>query len=240
MTAPARKAQFDAAARPRRGLLAKVHIGQKALGLDGDDYVALLVRITGRSSAGDCSEAELAQVVREMERLGFRPAPAGSGGKRKASPADHAPARKARALWISLGHLNAIDDVSEAALEAFARRQLGVAQLQWADQAMCYKLVEALKAIALRHGWQQKVSAALAPADRVIMLKRNLVHAILAKLVAAGLIPAGWDAVRAARELGGITIDDSWFALNAEQLDALARALGARLRDPAGHLKGER
>lgn len=150
----------------RRALIAKVKVGQKALGLDEDSYRDLLERETGRRSAGDCSLDQLRTVVARMVLLGFQPTTARNpqpgryarasnlGGARRA---DSAVARKARALWISLHQLGVIDNPSEQALEAFGRRQLGVAKLQWADASHSDGLIEALKAMAERAGWSQDV-----------------------------------------------------------------------------------
>ncbi|MBH0619352.1 regulatory protein GemA, partial [Salmonella enterica] len=139
----------------RRALLAKVHMAPKALGMLEEDYRHLLHRITGKSSAKDCNLGQLDDVVREFERLGFKSS-AAAPRPRKAR-ADHPVAAKARALWVSLHHLDAIDDPSEDALETFGKRQLGVDRLQWADQSEGYRLIEALKAMAERHGWSQAV-----------------------------------------------------------------------------------
>ncbi|WP_194745740.1 regulatory protein GemA [Thermaurantiacus tibetensis] len=144
------------------------------MGLSREDYEAVIARMTGKSSAGLCSIAELERVVEEMQRLGWRPAaprPARCGAR----PADHPAARKARALWISLWQLGAVSNRSEAALEAFARRQLGCTRLQWADQAQVFRVTEALKAIGRRHGWDPDW---ISTGDQV----KDLIRAIDAKL----------------------------------------------------------
>ena len=158
MTAAAPKFAPNPAAR---GMLAKLHIARKELGLAEDDYRAVLLRATGKSSAKAMSLAELDAALTEFGRLGWTPTVATrSGSDLKAGrgaprPADHPSARKARSLWISLYNLAAVRNGSEAALEAFAARQLRVERMQWADQAKCYKLIEALKAMAERAGWDQ-------------------------------------------------------------------------------------
>ncbi|MFN7400337.1 MAG: regulatory protein GemA [Sandaracinobacter sp.] len=175
MTA-ARRASF--APHPhRRAMLAKVHLARKELGLAEADYRAVLYRVTRQDSAAALSDAELEAVIGEFKRLGWQQRPraefAANGGKSKSvpssgsepgrpagrsvgRPADHPAARKARSLWISLAQLGVVRDSRESALEAFARRQLGVDRLQWADQAQVYKLTEALKAMAERAGWSQQ------------------------------------------------------------------------------------
>lgn len=216
---------FDRSAQRRRSLLAKVHVAKKQLHLAEDDYRAVIFRVTGNLSAGACTEAELAKVVEEFARKGFD-AKARPAGPR---PADHPSARKARAMWISLHQLGAIADPTERALEAFARRQLGVDKLQWADQALSYRLIEALKAIGHRHGWNSDL-AGVQPAAAAIVLKRRLVEAILVKLQAARIAPSAWGVRRAAFEFAGMDIP-SVLGASIEQLEALAGALGGKLRE---------
>ncbi|HVY35592.1 MAG TPA: phage protein GemA/Gp16 family protein, partial [Caulobacteraceae bacterium] len=69
---------------------------------------------------------------------------------------------------------------SEHALEAFAKRQLGVDAMQWADQSMGYRLIEALKAMAERAGWSQDLTG-VHPALHVQVLKARLGAAIAAR-----------------------------------------------------------
>jgi hypothetical protein len=140
-------------------------------------------------------------------------------------------ALKARAMWISLHQLGAIDNPSEQALEAFAKRQLGVEKLQWANQQLGFKLIEALKAIAERHGWHQGALIGLSANGVVRMLKLRLCDAILAKLKAAGLAAEEWNMKTAAFRLLGMESDkgspDFW---DSYAIEALAQGLGAKLR----------
>lgn len=230
MSAPAKAmpAHFDRNQQMRRAMLAKVHVARKELGLTEDDYRLALWEQTKEWSAGDCSEAQLKALLAHFERQGWKSRPRKPGGRRAA---DHPAARKARALWISLHHLGAIRNPSDKALEAFAARQLNVMALQWADQGQCYKLIEALKAIGARHGWDQSA------ADRtgegaVRSLKIALLDAILAKLKTKGLAGADWRIEMAASRLAGFEVSDyGLFRLSLEQLDQIAGALGAKLRE---------
>ncbi|MDP1964000.1 MAG: hypothetical protein Q8K93_17570, partial [Reyranella sp.] len=58
---------------------------------------------------------------------------------------------------------------------------LGVERLQWADQGLVYKLIEALKAMAERAGWSQDL-AGVDPRDQVAVLRERLAAAITARL----------------------------------------------------------
>lgn len=217
MRAQGAPARFDARSQHRRSMLAKVHIAKKTLGLTDDDYVAVLLRVAGHESAGQCTDAELDRVLKDFERMGFS-AKARPKGPR---PADHPAAKKARALWISLGLLGAVRDPSERALEAFARRQLGCTKMAWADQSMVYKLIEALKAIAERAGWSQSTEGLNAAAVPVV-LRRRLCEALMGKLWATGLAPLGWDIQRAAYEFAGVEIE--LLFVSASTLETIARA----------------
>lgn len=171
----------------RNPMLAKIHLGAKELGLSDEVRRDLMARVTGgKRSAGDCTDAELHKVLEEYRRLGWKPT---SGKSAKISGFRSSPrkaasspfARKARALWISLYQLGVVRDPSDQALEAMGRRQLGVDRLQWADEGQSHRLVEALKAMAERAGWQQDLHG-IKPARHIWTLKARLVNAQRTKL----------------------------------------------------------
>lgn len=210
----------------RRGMIAKVHVAKKALGLIDDDYRAIILDVASVTSAADCTNAQLEELLKRFAARGFT-ATAKAGAKpARPRPADHQVARKARAMWISLHHLCAIDDPSERALEAFAARQLGVERLQWANQAQGYKLIEGLKSIAERHGWSQKD---LPPVDQVRVLKLRLCDALIARLKRVVVVPRHWTLDEAAFRLLGMERRGSapW---DLGDLDVIAEGLGKKLR----------
>jgi len=217
-------ARFDAGQQRRRAMLAKVHLAKKQLGLSDDDYRAVLMRVAGAMSAADLDERGLAAVIAEFSAKGFT-AKARFPGQSRA--ADHPSARKARALWISLHQLGEIKNPSEPALEAFAARQMRVERLQWANQGQCYKLIEALKAIATRAGWDQSTEG-LSPAARPRELKRRLCVAIMDRLRDRGVVPAGWTLAQACFRLGGVELPDAMLR-TAEDYDRAAFVLGHAL-----------
>jgi len=210
----------------RRQLLGKVHVAAKELLLDDDTYRGSLMLVTGKGSAKDCSDGELRDVIKHFESKGMRP----RTGANAARKADHPAARKARALWISLYQLGAIENAAEQALEAFASRQLKVERMAWMRQADCYKLIEALKKIAERHGWRQSI-AGLGRDDPTKVLQARLCDAILDKLKAKDLVPADWSLERAAFDLLGERpegiIPIMW---SLGTLTIVAAGLGAKLR----------
>lgn len=197
-------------ASDRRALLAKIHLGAKELGLAEDTRRDVLEKITGHRSSADCSDRELIMVLAHYRSLGWTPTGAakprmGAVPVRKPSrtAAQHPVAKKARAMWISLHQLGVVREPSEAALEAFGKRQLGVDRLQWADQGQGFRLIEALKQMAERVGWSQDL-AGIKAERQVWTLKARLVNRqleILGRpyLASAGLTERDLDAK--AREL---------------------------------------
>lgn len=228
----ATRATFDRATQARRSMIGKVKIAQKQLGMVDDDYRQLLLRVTGRTSAADCTLPELERMIEALKDKGFKPLPVRKDGA-KAKAADHPVAKKARALWISLHQLGAIDNPAEKALEHFAQRQLGE-RLQWANQAHGYRLIEALKAMAERHGWSMGPVAlngyGTQPAT-VWVLQDRLCQAILAKLKARGLAPDHWSLPVAAWALAGEKPERDHGPFTAAELSRIAGKLGAILRD---------
>lgn len=217
----------------RRALIAKVHIAPKQLGMTEEDYRAVLRRVTGRISAADCTVVQLQALVAAFEAKGFRAsaAPRKPGAVKQA---DHPVARKARALWISLGLLCGVKDYSEAALEGFARRQMGCERFQWIDQAQADKLIEALKDRLERHGCPQSL-AGLGKAHHLFALKRRLCDAILFKLKRSGLVPSGWELGDAAWKLCRLG-DPDQVRFEMAELDQIANGLGRALRDKGGDI----
>lgn len=220
-------ARFAPNAR-RRAMQAKIHVAKKELQLADDDYRQILLDAAGRTSSADCTEAELERVLKRLGEIGFKPV---SKNAHSARPAQHPVARKARALWISLYHLGAVESPNEKALESFAKRQLKCERLVWADQSQGYKLIEGLKAMAERHGWPQV--DANGHAWTVMRLKEHLCEAILAKLKAREIVPAGWTLNDAAFRLCGIE-PGATGPVTAEGYDAIAKALGEKLRAAGG------
>jgi phage gp16-like protein len=132
-----------------RPALAKLAIARKELGLDEQTYRAILERLTGHRSATLCSDGQLGLVLDELKAKGWKPQ------ARKPRLVDPPAVRKARALWISLHQLGVVRDRSDAAMAAFGKRQLRAERLEWNDMGQMFKLVEALKAMATRAGWDQ-------------------------------------------------------------------------------------
>lgn len=132
------------AARPdRRSMIAKVHVAKKQLSLTEDDYRALLARVTGAASLSAATDLQIAAVLKELERLGWKPKP-------RAKPAAQPHHRKVFALWGALQRAGGLRDGSAAALRSFVLRQTGVGAVEWLTAAQCNSVTEALKAMVAR------------------------------------------------------------------------------------------
>lgn len=129
--------------------LAKLHIAKKALALTDESYRALLHRIAGVDSAKDLDIAGRAKVLKEFERLGWKPTATKKAGTRSIKPGqDAAAVRMLRGLWIELHQAGIVRDPGEAALAAFASRfGRRVSAVQWASSAQVRAAIEAAKAM---------------------------------------------------------------------------------------------
>lgn len=205
----------------RRAMIAKINIARQQLGMAEEDYRAVLFDVTGTSSLRDCDERQLLAMLERLKARGFVAKPS-------TRAADHPMARKARAMWISLHQLGVIDNPSEEALEAFARRQLGCERLSWARQSEANRLIEALKSMGKRAGWIQFDWVSGKPLD-ALGLQLSLCQAILLRAKAAGAVPEDWWTVDAARILCGLRPPFS-----SEDYTRLAEALAQKLRAAKG------
>ncbi|MBK1868278.1 gp16 family protein [Aestuariivirga sp. YIM B02566] len=135
---------------PRNKMLAKVHVAKKELGLDDETYRDMLVLVTGKNSARDCSDHELVKVIELFGKKGFHVKP--SKG-RMPGYAEHKYAPKIRALWLSGWNLGIIRDPEEKAMWTFIHRQTGIASVRWLKSSEdALRVIEALKKWLAREG----------------------------------------------------------------------------------------
>jgi phage gp16-like protein len=130
-----------------RPMLAKAHIARKDLGLDEETYRDVVKRITGQTSARDCTPLQLDRLIAEFRRLGWKP--------KTKRPASKSPrVRKVWALWGAMckaGLVKAEDTASRrAALRTFVEKMTGVADPEWLSPQQASNVIEGLKA------WQRR------------------------------------------------------------------------------------
>ncbi|MBX9944921.1 MAG: regulatory protein GemA [Reyranella sp.] len=158
-----------------RATLAAIHVAKKDRGLDDDSYRDLLERVAGVRSARDLDGAGADRVMAEMRRLGFAPAP-----RKPRAPHDRRPiAGKARALWISLHHLDELQHGTDKALNGFVRRITGKGTLAWCTNGEANKVVESLKA------WLGRVGVDAETAHGLLGPQQSLVRELWRRLDAA-------------------------------------------------------
>ena len=138
--------------------IAAIHTIKSQLAKQGvmteDDYRALLLELTGKSSSKDLSPLALGKVRAHFDKLAEQygvPHNKGIGkgfatAKAQASPLE----RKAWALWGQLKRDRRISDGSAAAFRAFVFAQTGKSDIRFCDRSETRSLVERMKQ------WQQR------------------------------------------------------------------------------------
>lgn len=125
-----------------------MHVAKRHLGLDDDDYRAVLERVTGLRSAADMDDGQRDACVREFRRLGF-----GASKSPHRARLSGPYAGKLQALWLSAWHLGIARDRRDSALTAFVERQTGIASTRWLRNAYdAQAAIEGLKAWIAREG----------------------------------------------------------------------------------------
>ncbi|WP_421195295.1 gp16 family protein [Aeromonas jandaei] len=137
-------------------LLKIVQVGRRELGLDEEEYRAMLESVTGARSAKGLSAAKLEAVITAMKGLGFKVKGGAQVNGRRSPPSSakvQAPeVRKLRAIWITMFNDGLLQDGSEDALGSFIRRMtananggIGVNRAEWLTSAQAERVLEALK-----------------------------------------------------------------------------------------------
>lgn len=136
-----------------------INIARTQLGLEEDEYRALLARVTGAASLRAMSERQKIEVIDELKRMGFRIRKSG-----KSLPASVKPyVRLIHALWSSCARLGVIENGSREALRAFCKRFVahGVDCVVVDPDHLAYEqatpIIEALKQMEAR-GRQQSAA----------------------------------------------------------------------------------
>lgn len=120
----------------RRAMIAKIKIAQKALAMNDDSYRALLTRVTGKGSAAALEKREMEAVLREMQRLGWKPVNPQGTRPRVASEKDRTLAK----IGAILKELNLSWNYAHGMAKAMFVRE----RVEWLDAAELHKLMQAL------------------------------------------------------------------------------------------------
>lgn len=191
MTAHARNA--------RTHLIRLIHVARRDIHMADDTYRALVAQLAdGKTSSADCTVPELERIIDHLKKAGFkvRKPKAAKPAESRALATD-AESRKLRAVWLLLHQIGATHSNTEAALAAYVKRMTGVDDLRFTRPGDKYRAIEGLKAWAAR-----ELPAAIA--------------ARIARLIAAGIIPAGLEPIHIHHVVAP--------TLNPRSFDALAYA----------------
>ena len=120
----------------RRAMIAKIKIAQKALAMNDDSYRALLTRVTGKGSAAALEKREMEAVLREMQRLGWKPVNPQGVRPRVANEKDRTLAK----IGAILKELNLSWNYAHGMAKAMFARE----RVEWLDAAELHKLMQAL------------------------------------------------------------------------------------------------
>jgi phage gp16-like protein len=128
----------------RNAILGKIHIAKKQLGIEDDDYRAMIANLTeGKTSCKDCSHKELGIIMDALVGLGFNP----TKPKVKLSPkASKNPtqADKIRAMWIDLYQSGVVRNRGDDALQHFVKRLTKVDRVEWLNHPQAVTVITAL------------------------------------------------------------------------------------------------
>lgn len=127
--------------------LSKIHIAKKDLGIDDETYRALLMRVTGAQSAKALKQSQMDAVLREFERLGWKPKKNPGRATPNASPERDKLVKKIGAFLTDAGRTWAYAD-------GMSLRMYKVERTEWLNPEQLRGVVAALQYDAQRRGVQ--------------------------------------------------------------------------------------
>lgn len=150
----------------RNSHLAAMHMAQKALGLSAEDASALKLAVTGVASAADMTAQQRRHYLAHLAGLqasaalarGQKPAyvPKRPALVRNIDDSGDLQWGKARALWHALAAAGVVHTNTDAALQAYAKRQTGVDAWRFMTAKQITQVIEALKKWAKRSNVELK------------------------------------------------------------------------------------
>ena len=148
-------------AQMRTADLQKIHIARKQLSMSEDTYRNLLREISkGRTdSSADLTHVERAQLLKHMERCGFKARKPKQNRRAPAKPDlpigdDRDQVKMIRGLWIELHEFGAVRDSSELAMCAYVKRVTRKDHPKFLDIDQASEVIEQLKK------WRDRVRTA--------------------------------------------------------------------------------
>lgn len=130
----------------RARLIKLIHVARRELGMQEDDYRAMLANIPqleGATSSAKLPIPKLKVVLETLKAKGFKVVP--KTAKPQCKLADDPQSKLIRHLWLSLHTAGKVRDPSEQALAKYVARLTKVDQLQWLDGRQAAVVIESLK-----------------------------------------------------------------------------------------------
>ena len=148
-------------AQMRTADLQKIHIARKQLAMSDDTYRSLLREISKdrTDSSGELTHVERAQLLKHMERCGFKARKPKQNRRAPAKPDlpigdDRDQVKMIRGLWIELHEFGAVRDASELAMCAYVKRVTRKDHPKFLDIDQASDIIEQLKK------WRDRVRTA--------------------------------------------------------------------------------
>ena len=148
-------------AQMRTADLQKIHIARKQLAMSDDTYRSLLREISKdrTDSSGELTHVERAQLLKHMERCGFKARKPKQNRRAPAKPDlpigdDRDQVKMIRGLWIELHEFGAVRDSSELAMCAYVKRITRKDHPKFLDIDQASDIIEQLKK------WRDRVRTA--------------------------------------------------------------------------------
>jgi hypothetical protein len=199
----------------RHKMIVAVRMAARRLRISDEDRKVIQLEVTGKESLADM---ELGEIGRVLDRLN-------KGWKGPMGHRGHV--GKIRALWWTLYWLGAAEEPNGQALDAFVKRQTGIAALRFLDHRKASSVIEALKSWAAREGVEWPAGKGVTADDD----RRAVLKAIWMKLARLGLVAHGGCQAYLQRTLPTMSTLEQ---LESHELDASIRYLGKRLRRAIG------
>lgn len=122
-----------------------INIARTQLGIEDDDYRALLTNTVGKDSLRAMTPGERDKVIDALKARGFK-----KNGSNKTRASSKPYVRLIWALWRSCAQKGVVDDGSKSALRSFVTKRTGKTDPEFLTYGEATPVIEALKAMEAR------------------------------------------------------------------------------------------
>lgn len=119
----------------------KIRQAKQRLGLDEPTYLRVITVLTGKASLKETTPLDRSKILAHYQALGFDPVPLTKSAYHRAERI-----QQIKKLWTELAALGVLSDSSDQGLSQFAKRHMGVEQLERADIHRLKRCIKTLEA----------------------------------------------------------------------------------------------